>query len=754
MNLKRLLRSLATALAGTLVVFAIVIGAGLMLSGSSPDLSYRTLDYDVAVQADGSLKVTQHIDMKLRARDGDTPWRQLYQKYTLREDGLTNITDISVRNVTAGENYEQGVLASPADHSDTSWDREYAGHWYIADVTDGVENPQPFDPAKDGYEISDNTTSRRSKDVEIGWNIPATKKASSLKFDVTMTLHGGTTLYKDVASWQWEPFGDSNLIPIGKVTGIVRFPDGIDASSSWAWLHYAGVSETSRMDDGSLRFSASDVRAGQYLDVVAAYDASAVKPPSGWRQGDAAWVRRQTGRTYLPKLKQSEGQQEIAWRQQQAGPARVRVRVALWIAVVLAGLALFVIGMVAAVRSYRESQYHGDIEYWREPPDMSPASAAKMADVMGLSKGSVDSLQMTATMLSLASKKAIAIYPGPSSLYRGVDMSNADNVRLAGMIGADEGKAKSLGKTMTIVLLPAGFDKDAERELNLSQSERAALSLMQKVSKRVGSPVFDLDGMKRHCEDWKNGYKALNLFTEACSSEFAMLGATRNGGTLASWMGGLGAALALVSGIIAVFGGNIALALIISAPIMMLSIVVCSYAVSSVLTSSGQRYAGQVQGLYRYLQDFSNFSDRGVADMVLWDQYLVYAAAFGISDRVMAEFAKAYPQVTDPQWLDAHGAGSLLYWSYRPYGYGYMGGPTAGAGAGGVGGGFDPASFSANFGDFGAQLNAGFSEIGSVIHAATSGGGGFGGISGGSFSGGGGFGGSSGGIGGGSFGGR
>ena len=53
------------------------------------------------------------------------------------------------------------------------------------------------------------------------------------------------------------------------------------------------VSETSRMDDGSLRFSASDVRAGQYLDVVAAYDASAVKPPSGWRQGDAAWVRQQ-----------------------------------------------------------------------------------------------------------------------------------------------------------------------------------------------------------------------------------------------------------------------------------------------------------------------------------------------------------------------------------------------------------------------------------------------------------------------------
>ncbi len=752
MNLKRLLRSLATALAGTLVVFAIVIGAGLMLSGSSPDLSYRTLDYDVAVQADGSLKVTQHIDMKLRARDGDTPWRQLYQKYTLREDGLTNITDISVRNVTAGENYEQGVLASPADHSDTSWDREYAGHWYIADVTDGAENPQPFDPAKDGYEISDNTTSRRSKDVEIGWNIPATKKASSLKFDVTMTLHGGTTLYKDVASWQWEPFGDSNLIPIGKVTGIVRFPDGIDASSSWAWLHYAGVSENSRMDDGSLRFSASDVRAGQYLDVVAAYDASAVKPPYGWRQGDAAWVRRQAGRTYLPKLKQSEDQQEIAWRQQQAGPARVRV--ALWIAVVLAGLALFIIGMVAAVRSYRESQYHGDIEYWREPPDMSPASGREDGGCHGTVQGQCrlaadDGDDAVARLEEGDRHLSGSVEPVPGRRHEQCRQ------RASGRHDwRRRGQGEVAGQDDDHSAAADGIRQGRGRELNLSQSERAALSLMQKVSKRVGSPVFDLDGMKRHCEDWKNGYKALNLFTEACSSEFAMLGATRDGGTLASWMGGLGAALALVSGIIAVFGGNIALALIISAPIMMLSIVVCSYAASSVLTSSGQRYAGQVQGLYRYLQDFSNFSDRGVADMVLWDRYLVYAAAFGISDRVMAEFAKAYPQVTDPQWLDAHGAGSLLYWSYRPYGYGYMGGPTAGAGAGGVGGGFDPASFSANFGDFGARLNAGFSEIGSVIHAAASGGGGFGGISGGSFSGGGGFGGSSGGIGGGSFGGR
>ena len=100
----RFIRAGIISIVATVVLAVITLAIiGTSAFGDSADLSYRTLDYDVAVQADGSLKVTQHIDMKLRTRDGDTPWRQLYQKYTLREDGLTNITDISVRNVTAGE---------------------------------------------------------------------------------------------------------------------------------------------------------------------------------------------------------------------------------------------------------------------------------------------------------------------------------------------------------------------------------------------------------------------------------------------------------------------------------------------------------------------------------------------------------------------------------------------------------------------------------------------------------------------------
>ena len=44
------------------------------------------------------------------------------------------------------------------------------------------------------------------------------------------------------------------------------------------------------------------------------------------------------------------------------------------------------------------------------------------------------------------------------------------------------------------------------------------------------------------------------------------------------------------------------------------------------------------------MEDFSDFRDRGVADLTLWGRYMVYATAFGISEKAMKQLLKAYPQ--------------------------------------------------------------------------------------------------------------
>ena len=726
-------RSVFIAIAATIGVVAIMLLA-IALDDGSADLSYKTLDYDVQVQSNGDLKVTQHIDMKLADRsddNGDHPWKQLYQQYMLKESDLTNITDISVRNATTGETYQQGDIAIPSSYSTGEWNQEHAKQWYIADVSQGDSNPQPFDPAKDGL-VAGNTDDR-SKKIEIGWNIPVTTSASSMKFDITMTMQGVTTAYQDVATFQWEPFGANNQIPIGKVTGTITFPNDITADNSWAWLHTERTSTTERGDKGSLQFTVYDVRAGDYVDVVAMFDVDAT---SG--------VARTRDTTIKNGIMKSEARQERQWRDQQRKKARIRL--ITWIAIAVIGLVLCVIAVALALRSFNRSQYHGDIEYWRDEPEMSPASAAELLHMVADKHSkTLSSRKMSASVLSLASRGAIAIYPGVAAMYQGIDMSQANNADIARLIANDPARTRDVGKTSTVVILPVVFDN--VQSLRLCPSEQAALDLLVTASERIGSPVFDLDQMNENFSDWENGYKLQEKFTNTCDNEFAMLGATSICGGGAFAAGICAVMLAFLS--MLYFGaiGNLALLAVISVPMMFASVFALSYLKLKGLTDNGQYLAGQVLGLKHYMEDFSEFKDRGVADMTLWGRYMVYATAFGISEKAMKQMLKAYPQLADPNWLDANASDSLLYWSYRSWYFNHRYAGPASVETNSM----DFSQFSANFGDIGAQLESGFADIQSTISAASPSGS-FNG-SGGSFSGGG-FGGSSGGSGGGSFGGR
>lgn len=717
-------------------VMAIVVAAVISLisflavafSGSAADLSYRSLQYNVQVQENGDLQITQDIDMHLRDRsDDDTarPWKQLFQQYQVNGTNLSAIRDISVKNLSTGQEYTQTDPHSPSNVDNSTWNEQYANHWYVADVTNSVSDPEPYH--------ADDSASQQGSDprtIEIGWNIPATTQANSMKFEVSMTFEGTTTAYSDVAAFQWEPFGKANQIPIGLVSGTVNFPQGITKDNSWAWLHYTGASQTSRTKDGGLSFTANDIRAGQYLDVVAMFDVSAVH--------NVAKIVDSAGKS---KIMDSETQQELSWRNQQRSAA-IR-NVVIWVAIAVLGLLAVIWGIVASIRSNKAARYRGDIEYYRDPPDMSPASAAKLLSVAdeGNSR-SLTSRQMSATVLSLASKKAISIFPGPASTYVGIDMSHANSAQLGTMLSADAYNTNAMKSTTTLVIMPVCSQNRAA--LELSQSEEAALHMLETASTRIGSPVFDLKQMNATFRKWQGGAELQTGYESAVSQEFSMLGATKGFGGQAFFAGMI--AFLLGVGALVYFSiiAQPALAAILAFPVLSGAFFVIFSLKYTGLTEVGQQYAGQVIGLNRYLQDFSNFSDRSAADLTLWDRYLVYAAAFGISGKVIQQLAKAYPQLSDPQWLDSYAYGSLLYWSYRPFFFGVPQGQPISIGS------MDPSAFSANFGDIGGQLRTSFSSIQSTIHAASassSTG------SGGSFSGGG-FGGSFGGSGGGSFGGR
>lgn len=729
MDAKRVRGGLLAAGAAFIAVLVVALLL-FFVSGDEADLSYRSVDFDAQLQSNGDIRFTEHLDYQLKRRendDGDTkPWKQLYLTFKLRNQDLTNITDISVTNASTGEQYTQIAPQLPSDVSDSEWESEYAGHWYIADTTIGSNYPEPFDSATGGL---DPNGSDNDKQIEIGWNIPATVKQSSLKFDVTMTFHNMGTQHSDVTNLMWEMFPEDNQVPAGKVTGTVRFPKGIGSDDSWAWLHTEATSQTSRDTDGTLHFTVSDLRTNQYVDLVAAFDNAGASGVERVRSGD-----------YLDELKSTEANKEQQWRDGQRHKAQLTV--AGWLVCLILGGLCCVLAIRGVVSSNREATYHGGIEYWRESPQVSPASAAHLIDVVDDSKGEQSSRAMTATVLALVVKKALAVYPGPADMYRGIDLSRANAADMARMISSDPSRASAASSTSTLVILPQAL---SHREtLGLSRSEEACLQLLIRISARVGSPVFDFNQMKEACSSWENGYQEMNHFTNACDIEFLQLNAVRD--VSGRWIAPT--IFAMVFGVIGMLvniGSNIAVALCFGGAFACVGTFCLATGRKEGLTESGQTYAGECLGLKRYMEDFSNFSDRGALDLVMWNWYMVYAAAFGISDKVAREFAKAYPEVNDPQWLDAYGYDSLGYWTYRSHawnGMSTMGGMSTGA--------FGGSQFMGGIGDIGSQLSSGFASVSSTISAAapsSSGG------SGGSFSGGG-FGGGGGGSGGGGGGGR
>lgn len=518
-------------------------GAG----GNRAQVSYNAVDMRAQMLDNGDLRITQTFDYRLESRG--TPWRQMFQQYTLSSDRLTTISDISVTDLTTGRTYTQDTVHSPGSYGDVGWDSTCAGRWYIADITQSESHPDPFDPELDALTATAVGEPAQTKDVEIGWNIPSTRSAKSMRIELAMTWHGVATAYDDVVALEWEPFSALNSTPAARVTGTFAFPKDISESNSWAWLHTGAASETTRLDDGSLQFTVTDLPGGEYINVVVMAE----------RQPTSAVSREQAGRMKQRILEQERREARIASNARQR---EARGRLVIWLALLRA-------------------------------------------------------------------------------------------------------------------------------------------------SERIGLPVFDFGQMQAALKDWRQGYAWLRGFEDACNAEYQALHATVPVGVGARMLGGAAMIASWLTAFIYTAAvGQIALALVISLPLLFAATFAVAISPRQAFTAQGEAYADQVGGLMRYMEDFSEFGDRGVFDTVLWGRYMVYAAAFGISDKLMEQMERAYPQLADPEWANVHTSNdSLVYWSARRRATRARGGAFGmhGMHAGG---------------SFGSMVSNSFSSVGSTIRDA------------------------------------
>lgn len=70
-------------------------------------------------------------------------------------------------------------------------------------------------------------------------------------------------------------------------------------------------------------------------------------------------------------------------------------------------------------------------------------------------------------------------------------------------------------------------------------------------------------------------------------------------------------------------------------------------------TAEGQKLADQIHGLKHFLTDFSKITEGETADERLWKDYVVWAAFFGMAEKVVEQFKDVNPKYVDSSTFSA-----------------------------------------------------------------------------------------------------
>ncbi|WEV53266.1 DUF2207 domain-containing protein [Bifidobacterium sp. ESL0704] len=211
----------------------------------------------------------------------------------------------------------------------------------------------------------------------------------------------------------------------------------------------------------------------------------------------------------------------------------------------------------------------------------------------------------------------------------------------------------------TVVVSPAAFN-DPESVQKLSGPTRELLRFLVDFAQWKGNRTFDLNELRSACSGerdgageldndrnrrgsenvWQGGARSQSRFFIAVRHEFRSLHLTSyDMPSMYLWLAA--ASIAFLGGLHPLGQlwdmGCGATAIVLGAVGIFLAVMTMSLMQPYRLNEQGKRIAAQLVGLKRYLRDYSDFSGRGISDLPVWGQYLIYATALGLSDRTVRQ---------------------------------------------------------------------------------------------------------------------
>lgn len=558
---------------------------------ASSDLYLNRLNFDVQINSDGSMDVveTWNIDIS----DTNT----LFKTFKRDSTKYTNITDGSVSRIT-----KSGVEIPLEDYGD------YAYHV----------------PTDEYYFIS------MGANYEVAWGTGYDNSSGTETYKIKYHVEDAIAVYNDCAEMYWQFLGSDFEIPAKKITGTIKLPAEVsNLDDLRVWGHTPDLNGTiTKASNDTVTFEVNNNKAEKMVEVRIAMPNNLIT---------------YSGRMYNANRLNYILQEENEWADEANSSRMVKIIISAIVCLIIFGVLLFfAIKNIRILLKVKPVVPTTHFDYFRDLPrqDASPAEALYILTdkYQGFTQYELGQV-FSSTVLDLSLKKIIKIEEIPDGGKKdskitilpqdsnSVSLNSDEIIILNFLITACQNKSKSIFGGSKESDNPNEITmKELKKYISNNSSKVVALkSAIDKAikSKLTSNRILDLKGIKRR-----------NANMAGCSIgvfiPFVLVFLLDNIDFVTNTVNSIGIPWYL---------------LVIALIWLIVDFILINRANNriSVYTQEGVDEQDKWKAFKKYMEDFSLLKEKDVPDLTIWEKYLVYATAFGISEKVIKELKIVYP---------------------------------------------------------------------------------------------------------------
>lgn len=529
----------------------------------------------------------------------------------INEDGSMNVTEtwdiyISETN-TLFKTFEK-------DNSKYSGITEVT----VTEITDGVNkkftqiNEEMYHVTKDCYYALNNSNGK----FEIAWGVGLDDDSDTRQYKISYKVIDAIAKYNDYSELYWKFLEDDTNIYVNKAKGTIILPQSANKKEDIkVWQHLENLNgEIYVTDLNKIEFSANDYSGAKYLEVRSLIPNEMISS---------------TGRQYDYDILDTVLQQENAWAEDANARRQKRKDVAQGVAII--------VGIVAAFFTYKIVKNIGKLckldkkfksttklEYFRELP-YENATPAEALFVMSTGSNKAFSSSFSANILDLCLNKYVTL-----EAMKDVGVFKSDAVKIEILDKDDSELKQDVKMTLDFLREIAGANKQLTTK-DITKYLEKHLSKVEKLDKKL-EKILETEETVNGNYNEKN-YDKMNTY-----AGIAVLY-----GVLAFFSIGIIAFFFEMNSLNLI---PVAIALIVTLIINTVILGMMSARVN-ILSQKGVDEKEKWKAFKKYMEEFSLLKEKEIPSLVLWEKYLVFATAFGISEKVLKQLKVVYPEITD-----------------------------------------------------------------------------------------------------------